>query len=330
MTRLYMYSLKEDLYCRRPLKGDLHLHTVFSDGNENSEIVVSNMRRFGNDFCAITDHRFFDSSKRTVEKLNELNTGFKAFLGEEVHENFDGRIHIVNFGGSSSVNKQITDDYDGFIKAVKNDAKNHPDMDSKEALQLAFHKVICDMIRNVGGLCIFAHPFGEVFDSYNTPINVVLEVFKREYFDVYELMSGIEHDKNNIQLAVYNEMRIRGIKVPIVGSTDCHNTHIRGVEYAGDAHTLVFSDGDIKQSIVDGYSVAIESVGNQREHVYGDLRLSKYAVFLIDNYFRIRDRLTESSGVMMVEYYAGAKYLKPAIELMEKHIEEFEDSYFGR
>ncbi len=53
MTRLYMYSLKEDLYCRRPLKGDLHLHTVFSDGNENPEVVVSNMRRFGNDFCAL-------------------------------------------------------------------------------------------------------------------------------------------------------------------------------------------------------------------------------------------------------------------------------------
>ena len=80
-TRLYMYSLKEDLYNRRPLKGDLHLHTVFSDGNENPEIVVSNMRRFGNDFCAITDHRFFDSSKRAVEKLNELNTCFKAFFG---------------------------------------------------------------------------------------------------------------------------------------------------------------------------------------------------------------------------------------------------------
>ena len=46
-TRLYMYSLKEDLYNRRPLKGDLHLHTVFSDGNENPEIVVSNMRIFG-------------------------------------------------------------------------------------------------------------------------------------------------------------------------------------------------------------------------------------------------------------------------------------------
>ena len=103
------------------------------------------------------------------------------------------------------------------------------------------------MIRNVGGLCIFAHPFWEVCHSYNTPINVVLEVFKRGYFDAYELMSGIEQDKNNIQLAVYNEMRTRGIKVPIVGSTDCHNTHIRGVEHAGDAHTLVFSDGDIKK-----------------------------------------------------------------------------------
>lgn len=329
-TRLYMYSLKEDLYNRRPLKGDLHLHTVFSDGNENPEIVVSNMRRFGNDFCAITDHRFFDSSKRAVEKLNELNTGFKAFLGEEVHENYDGRIHIINFGGQESINKQIMDNYDEFMKAVRDDEKNYPDMDEKEALQLAFHKIICDMIRKVGGLCIFAHPFWDVCDSYNTPINVVFEVFKRGYYDAFELMSGIEQDQNNIQLAVYNEMRTKGIKIPVVGSTDCHNTHTRGVEYAGNAHTLVFSDGDIKESITDGYSVAIECVGNQREHVYGDLRLSKYAIFLVDNYFRVRDRLTESSGVMMAEYYNGAVYLKPAIELMEKRIKEFEDNYFGR
>ena len=80
-------------------------------------------------------------------------------MGEEVHENYDGRIHIINFGGQESINKQIMDNYDEFMKAVRDDAKNYPDMDEKEALQLAFHKIICDMIRKVGGLCIFAHPF---------------------------------------------------------------------------------------------------------------------------------------------------------------------------
>ena len=51
-----IYSLFEDLYNRRVFVGDMHVHTNHSDGKDTPETVVSNLRRAGFDYCAITDH----------------------------------------------------------------------------------------------------------------------------------------------------------------------------------------------------------------------------------------------------------------------------------
>jgi hypothetical protein len=58
-----IYSLKEDLYERRPLKGDLHIHTTVSDGCESPEMVSVYYRKAGHDFIALTDHNAYNAAK---------------------------------------------------------------------------------------------------------------------------------------------------------------------------------------------------------------------------------------------------------------------------
>ena len=56
LAQFNLYALEEDLACRIPLRGDLHMHTCRSDGSEDPAIVCANYRKIGYDFIVITDH----------------------------------------------------------------------------------------------------------------------------------------------------------------------------------------------------------------------------------------------------------------------------------
>ena len=45
ITQLNIYALAKDLSCRYPLRGDFHVHTNGSDGQESAPIVCANYRK---------------------------------------------------------------------------------------------------------------------------------------------------------------------------------------------------------------------------------------------------------------------------------------------
>ena len=56
ITQLYVYALAENLSGRYPLRGDFHVHTTGSDGQQPPAVVCANYRKRGYDFITITDH----------------------------------------------------------------------------------------------------------------------------------------------------------------------------------------------------------------------------------------------------------------------------------
>lgn len=69
----------------RTLKGDFHIHTVFSDGNVWPTYRVEEARRHGLDIIAITDHIEYRPKKDYYSKKVNLNTSYeiaKAGLGD--------------------------------------------------------------------------------------------------------------------------------------------------------------------------------------------------------------------------------------------------------
>lgn len=326
-----VYSLNKDLYERRPYAGDMHIHSNYSDGKENPEIVVSNLRRFGYDYCAITDHHYYDSSLKAIEKLKELKTNFKAYPGEEVHNKDMGRFHIVNFGGKISVNDMILSEIEKYNERVRKEAESIKGLSPIDALEVAWYKTITDDIRAGGGISIYAHPYWTYNHTYNCPTHITKEVLKRGYFDAYELLGGCTPSENNLETALYNELRAEGIEIPAVGSTDCHSCQIKGKNAASAAKTIVFAKNinDILESVKGLYSVAAETLENENPRVYGQFRFVKYAIFLMQNYFPVHDMLCEASGTLMGEYYRGEKQLKEAVRLTEIRIKEYEKEFFG-
>src|SRR6186997_3638246 len=78
----------------RYFKGNLHTHTLNSDGDSTPDDVVRWYREHGYAFLVLTDHNFLTS----VDGLNALHGADQRFLvvkGEEVTDQFAGKpLHI--------------------------------------------------------------------------------------------------------------------------------------------------------------------------------------------------------------------------------------------
>lgn len=329
-----VYSLLPDLYELTPFRGDLHTHTDYSDGSEVPEIFCANYRGFGYDFVAVTDHYDYSGSQRAIEKMNELDTNFTVFPGEEVHViPSGGRFHVVNFNGKASVNTKILDDYEGVKKEVFDLAKEIEGLSERDAQELAWTYWITKEIRKVGGLSIYAHPFDCVCHMYNCPTNITIEALKRNYVDVYEVLNCADSQIEDLTTSLYYDLRSQGLKIPIVGSTDSHQSTDYGQgHHTADYSTIVFAKSidEVPDAIMDLRSVAVSHPLGEETHIHGSFRLVKYAYFLMDNFYRLHAERCKASSVLMLEYFRGDKSLKPAIEAAERKISEYKNAFFGK
>jgi len=91
-----------DLIRLEDLKGDLHMHTVASDGRNTIEEMAEASRARGLEYIAVTDHSAShgfgnhvspDDLKRQIERVREINSrldGFELLIGTETNIGLDG------------------------------------------------------------------------------------------------------------------------------------------------------------------------------------------------------------------------------------------------
>ena len=310
----FVYSLYEDLYEREPYLGDLHVHSCRSDGKEDPAIVAANYRREGFDFLALTDHKLWQPSDDMINAYSDLDLGIKLFHGEEVHIP-SSAIHMVNFGGSYSVNDLYYNNVEEIDEKIKADAEKLQPRDGIHMLDLAYRKWITEEIRKSGGLSIVAHPHWICRQTYNMNRNTLDEIFARGYYDAFELIGGNDTHSNNLQTTFYHDQLAKGRRIPIVGSSDSHGTD--PANYFCLGKTIVFAKDteldSVCSAITDMYSVAIEHRYGEEERVFGPYRLVAYARFLLDHYFPYHSEFCFEEGILMREYLLGDKEAGKAI-----------------
>jgi DNA polymerase (family X) len=93
-----------DLITLDALRGDLHCHTVLSDGREDVEAMVEGARARGYEYLAITDHSAThgfgdhvtpDALREQIERVRALNAtldGFELLIGTETNVLPDGSV----------------------------------------------------------------------------------------------------------------------------------------------------------------------------------------------------------------------------------------------
>ena len=282
-----IYSLKEDLYKLTPLKGDTHLHTTESDGLFTPTETVAAYYEAGFDYMAITDHHKYAGSAKMAATMDKIAEYFKVYPGEEVHNRGMGYFHIINMGASASVNEIINADPDGVFENI---AKNAAEIKKQYALpdcidekEFAFRLWVSQKIREFGGLSVLCHPYWDAYGEYNMQTPMLEFLLEKGIFDAFEVVDDDDHTGNgvNLQTAMYNEMRANGIKVPIIGASDCHSV-VSEIFDKFFTYAFCESVNDVKQAVKDLKTVAIERISGEYR-VYGPFRLVKYARFLCDN-----------------------------------------------
>jgi hypothetical protein len=170
----------------RLFKGDLHAHTVASDGVLTTEELARHAQRQGLDFLAITDHNQMVSA----EALPKV-PGFTLIPGIE-WTHYRGH---ANFLG-------LDKPYDGTFVA------NTP-----EEVLARFNAA-----HGRGALITVNHPFDEIcpflFDMNSLP------------FDCLEIWNGPMRESNLRAVGLWQSMLTAGKKVPICGGSDYHRDHL--------------------------------------------------------------------------------------------------------
>jgi len=327
-----LYALAEDLYSRRPYKGDTHLHTYYSDGWEAPAYVAAACRKIGMDFAAITDHHQYAPSLEAIRTYETVPVDLRMYPGEEVHPP-DNPVHIVNFGGSFSINELFKSDaYRNEVKAIEQRLTDLPAQVNRYALASC---IWCfENIRVGNGLGIFCHPYWISNHRYDVPLYLTNLLFERQPFDALELIGGYfrpEIDSNTLQVARYQEERALGRRIPIVGASDSHGCE-RG-ELFGWYYTVVFAPSanlpDLIGSIKDLFSVAVEALPGEVGRAYGPFRLVKYTLFLMAEVFPQHDELCAEEGSWMLAYAAGDPQAAERLRLLQGQVRRFYDHLWG-
>jgi hypothetical protein len=170
----------------RLLKGDLHTHTLASDGVLTADGLGHHALHHGLDFLAITDHNQMISA----DALPDI-PGLTLLPGIE-WTHYKGH---ANFTG-------VDKPYDGSFLA------NTPE-EILERFQSA---------RERGALITVNHPYDEgcpfTFDMDSLP------------FDCLELWNGPMRMSNMMTIAMWHGMLASGKKIPIVGGSDYHRSQL--------------------------------------------------------------------------------------------------------
>ena len=322
--RLYVFALENDLYSKRPYKGDTHLHTCRSDGKGTPFEVGCRYRSAGYDFIAITDHHKMAPSIEGGREFSALTDQFAVIQAEEVHNKGMGYFHIINLGGKISVN-EIIEAGDGFAEGeVERILSTQVIPEGATPYICAYRTFVSEMIRKGGGLAVMAHPYWECFGEYNMPHTDVVHLLKQGTYDAIELVAGCDMNGNgnNLQLAVWQELLCDGVRIPPLGCSDCHDTE-SDQDLFNKQFSLVFSDGldGVLSAISRGFCVAVEWGGGYDFRAYGSYRLVNYSRFLLDYFYPRYCELSAEHAAALGK--RDCEMIKLAEEKMNGYIRDF-------
>ena len=207
----------------KDLKGDLHIHSNWTDGRSTIEEMALSARKMGYQYVAICDHsptigitngltpERIEKQKEEIEKLNQKFKGFKILRGAEVDIKSNGKMDFED---------DILKDLDVIIGAVHTKFTQSKEEMTKRIIQ-AIENPYVDII---------AHPTGRLIgkrDPYEVDIDKILDAAKSNG-KIMEL--NVYPDRLDLNDLNCRKAKEKGVKIAI--STDAHWTeHLNWIRY---------------------------------------------------------------------------------------------------
>ena len=197
------------------LKGDLQMHTKWSDGSNTIEEMALAAKKLGHEYICITDHtgklaianaldeKRIAQQRKEIEKINKKISGITILHGTEVNIAEDGNLDMDD---------RILRQLDVVVAAIHSGFKN-----SKE-------KITNRMIKAMQNedVDIIAHPTGRLItkrEPYEIDLNKVFDVAKSTgtVMEINSYPERMDLKDTNVRAAIK-----KGVKMVI--STDAHTT----------------------------------------------------------------------------------------------------------
>lgn len=192
-------------------RGDLHTHTVHSDGRHRPEDVLAGARAAGLDFVVSTDHNTCSANRAIAASRTE---GLLAIPGEEVTTRHG---HWLAVGLPPG----------GWV-------------DWRYAPRDNVFERFAAQVRGAGGIVVAAHP--------GIPLPGSKWEFGYRYVDAVEVWNGKWNLDDEFALRIWHRLLRSGRRVAAVGGSDSHAPHQRiglpqTVVYARDLSTTALIGG---------------------------------------------------------------------------------------
>ncbi len=197
------------------IKGDLHVHTKWSDGRHDVYTIVEAARKKGYEYIAITDHTKglgvahgldearFSEQASLIDELNRSLVGFRVLKGAEVDIRADGTLDLPD---------SVLENLDIVVASIHSGFKQPQEQMTKRILSA---------IRNPF-VNLIAHPTGRLIgerEAYAVDLQAVLKEAAR-----YGVAMEVNAYPERLDLNDGNLRMAKEYGVPIMINTDTHIT----------------------------------------------------------------------------------------------------------
>jgi len=340
----HLFAVPPDLARRKAYKGDMHIHTHYSDGKQSPIYMAVRAKELGLDFIAITDHDKYQPSLEAIEEAKKIGLNLLLLPGEEVSVR-EGCGHFVALCTSDWVagQKSNAEIYDKEYRHIlENELKDKTVAEfarivaefariqeglSKEKYAHAVWTV--KKIHEFGGYAVLAHPYWVAGQKFHLNRPVYDQLLNDGLYDAVELLGDVAPEDNLLSIAKYFEEVAKGRKIPIISNSDTHRSHEHTY---GRYWTLVFAEKLEQEAIFDAIfdlkSVACElppcippytggKRGGENLRIYGSFDLVEYAFFLHREFFPLHDKICAKEGELYMRSLNGEELYHRELERLK-------------
>ena len=193
------------------IKGDLHVHTDWSDGNDSLESMVAAAVERGHQYIAFTDHSMGRGNGLSSERLSEQiellrdldkHVPINVLCGSEVDIQADGRLEYPN---------DVLEKLDVVVAAVHS-AMGQDSPTMTQRLITAMHNP---------HVTIVGHPTGRLLGS-REPVELDMEALFKAALETGTALE-VNSSPERLDLRDTHVLRARELGVPLVIGTDAHD-----------------------------------------------------------------------------------------------------------
>ena len=206
------------------VKGDLHVHSTYSDGGNSILEIVQAAEKRGYSYIAITDHSQslkvagglsiadLKKKKQEIDKINKGLNDFKVLYGAEVEIDSQGKIDYKD---------EILREFDVVVAAIHSGFRQSKEQLTRRIIKACENKYVH----------IIAHPTGRLWgvrDAYEIDFERILKVAKETHTYLEINAFGQRLDLNDL-----NSRRAKEFGVKLAISSDAHSIEQLGAMRLG-------------------------------------------------------------------------------------------------